>query len=120
MQSKPPQRQLPDHLTAKEREVLREVKSALGNLPGSQGFRLVLFGSKARGDYDENSDLDLAIIVDHLDRRIKRAILDVVADVELEHLIPISTLILSSEDFQHLKTKERRLPLDISSEGIPL
>ncbi|MBM2840720.1 MAG: polymerase beta protein [Bacteroidetes bacterium] len=120
MRSQLSQTQLPDHLTIEERDALRDLKSALGKLPGGAGFRILLFGSKARGDYDENSDLDLAIIVDHLDSRMKRTVLDVVADIELQHLTPISALVLSSEEFQSLERKERRISIDILREGIPL
>ena len=108
------------HLTAQEIEVISDIKSALSNLLGDHAFRFILFGSKARGDFDANSDLDLAIIVDGLDRTLKRAIYDAIADVELKHLNPVSALVLSSDDFGGLVARERRIALDIMNEGVAL
>jgi predicted nucleotidyltransferase len=112
--------QLPDYLTTAELSILQDVKSALLRALGDRGFRLFLFGSKARGDFDKDSDLDVAVIVDALDRVIKRKIFDAIADVELQHLTAISALVLSSDVFSGLYDRERRIARDILSEGIVL
>ena len=111
---------LASHLTTDELDVLRAVKKALAQVLSGRGFRIFLFGSKARGDFDSNSDLDLAVIVDGLDRQTKHVVFDAVADVELQYLMPVSALVLSSEEFRLLQERERRIALDISAEGIPL
>lgn len=100
--------------------VLSELKNRLYTLLGSRLKRLVLFGSRARGDWDRNSDIDIAVIVEGLSRDLKMRILDEVADVELEHLQPLSTLILSEETFAELLQRERRIALDIKNEGVPI
>jgi hypothetical protein len=114
------QLQFPEHITEEEREVLLDVKAALVRLLHGRGFRFLLFGSKARGDFDADSDLDVAVIVDNLDRQMKHAIFDAVADVELQYLKPVSVLVLSSDEFARLQNRERRIALDILAEGIPL
>jgi predicted nucleotidyltransferase len=87
---------------------------------GFRAFKMVLFGSRARGDYGEESDVDVAILVRGLTREMKRRILDKVAEIELEYLLPISALVLSEDEFEHLKKRERRIAIDIDREGIPL
>jgi predicted nucleotidyltransferase len=99
---------------------LGELKKNLENLLGPQAFRMVLFGSRARGDYSENSDVDVAILVRGLTREMKRRILDKVAEIELEYLLPISVIVLSEDEFEGLKNRERRIALDIEREGIRL
>lgn len=42
---------------------IQDLKESLGNLLGDRMFKMILFGSRARGDYDDDSDIDLAIIV---------------------------------------------------------
>lgn len=100
--------------------ILKELKKTLENLLGDQLLRIVLFGSLARGDYNNESDIDVAVIVRGLSRKLKNQILDEVAEFELKHYIPLSVLVLSEEEFNSLKRRERRIALDIEREGIPL
>ena len=99
---------------------LGELKKNLEKLLDPLAFKMVLFGSRARGDYSEESDVDVAILVRGLTREMKRRILDKVAEIELEYLLPISVLVFSQEEFDHLKKRERGIALDIEREGIPL
>jgi predicted nucleotidyltransferase len=99
---------------------MEDLKKKLVNLLGPQAFKMVLFGSRARGDYGSESDVDVAILVRGLTREMKRRILDQVAEIELEYLLPISVLVFSEDDFEHLKKRERRIAIDIEREGIPL
>lgn len=108
------------YLQDSEKAALMDLKRALRLLLGEKLVSLTLFGSKARGDFDRDSDLDVAILVKGLTRELKRAILDEVTDVELTHVMPISVLILSIEDFEELKRRERRLALDLEEEGLVL
>jgi uncharacterized protein len=107
-------------LTDQEMKAIGLLKNRLTELLGERLRRIVLFGSKARGDFDEDSDLDLAILVHDLDRQSKRQIIDVVAEVELELLTVLSTLVMSTSDFERMKKREIRLAEDIEREGIPL
>jgi len=105
----------------KQREKqLEELKRSVENLLGPHAFRMSLFGSRARGDYIDESDVDVAILVRGLTREIKNRILDRVAEIELAYLLPIAVLVFSEEEFDHLKKRERRIALDIEREGIPL
>jgi predicted nucleotidyltransferase len=98
--------------------ILRELKRSLKSFLGDQLVSMVLFGSRARGDYHDQSDMDVAVIVRGLTRRLKGQILDEVAKLELDHHTPLSVLVFSDEEFNHLKKRERRIALDIEREGI--
>ena len=100
--------------------ILRELKRCLESFLGDQLVSTVLFGSTARGDSNDDSDIDVAVIVHGLTRGLKHQILDKVAELELRHHMPLSVLVLSEEEFSHLKKRERRIALDIEGEGIPL
>ncbi len=101
-------------------EILRQLKESLESFLGDRLLKIVLFGSRARGDYNDESDVDVAIIIRGLTRELKNQILDKVAEVELNHLRPISALIFSEDEFNRLKKRERRIALDIEREGILL
>jgi hypothetical protein len=101
-------------------KVLKELKHGMESQFGDRLVKMVVFGSRARGDFDAESDTDIAIIVRELSRELKHQILDTVAEIELKYLSPLSVLIFSENEFEHLKRRERRIALDIEKEGIPL
>jgi predicted nucleotidyltransferase len=101
-------------------QILIDLKKRLQEVAGDRLLRVVLYGSRARGDYSEGSDTDIAVIVRGLTREMKDTMLNRVADIEFDHLRSLSTLILSEEDFIFLKSRERRIALDIEREGIPI
>ncbi len=107
-------------LTIDEKNALRKLKDSLNKLLDDRIVGLCLYGSRARGDYDKESDIDIAIIIRGLTKELKNQIFDMIADIELKYLTPLSTLVLSEENFEFLKKKERRIALDIEREGVPL
>lgn len=109
-----------DNLTADEKIALREVRDSIRSLVGDRLRAVVLFGSKARGDFDDESDLDIAVLVEGLERTLKRKIIDVIAHIELKHGTPMSALVVSWEEFCSLRKQERRIAMDIEREGISL
>lgn len=53
-----------EYLTKEEKATLVEIKQGVQSLVGERLRGILLFGSKARGDFDPESDLDIAILVD--------------------------------------------------------
>ncbi len=101
-----------------ESQALSHLRKELQKSLSSHSFKMLLFGSKARGDADMQSDIDVAIIIEGMNRSMKNIILDIVTDIKIEHSLPISALVLSSEEFEHLRLRERRIANDIEQEGI--
>ncbi len=81
------------------------IKQAVIALTANRLKGFYLFGSKARGDWDEESDTDIAIIVEGLNKETKRAIIDIVVDAEVKYFVAVSSLVLSEADFKQLKTQ---------------
>lgn len=102
------------------RAALAILAERLRSLLGFSLARLVLYGSRARGDADPDSDIDVAVIVRDAGPRERDRILEAVADVELETGVPLSTLVLSTSAYDQLLKRERRIALDIESEGVAL
>jgi uncharacterized protein len=101
-------------------KILVDLKRNVQEIAGDRLVKMVLYGSRARGDYGKDSDTDIAIVVRGLSREMKHRMLSRVADIEFEYLRSLSTLILSEEDFILLKKRERRIAADIENEGIPI
>ena len=75
--------------------IVREFKQALQALYGDRLHNLVLFGSYARGDYDDESDIDILVIlndetVDTIDEVFRMA--ELTSDFILKHGYAISPL----------------------------
>ena len=81
--------------------------------------KVILFGSKARGDNTKDSDWDFLILTSHkVNEKLKRVIRENLIDTELEAEEVISTIIYSKSSWYNYKNT----PLfeNISSEGIEL
>ncbi len=108
------------YLTEDEKKLTKKFKRNIEALLGEDKVKLILFGSKARGDFDRHSDIDIAIIVKKLTKKEKNLILEEIADFEFENIMPLSTLILSEKEFSLLKKRERAIAYEIETEGIIL
>ncbi|MCY7421285.1 MAG: nucleotidyltransferase domain-containing protein [Chitinophagaceae bacterium] len=108
------------HLTSDEKRAVAEITERVMLLAGKNLQGMYLFGSKARGDDDEESDVDIAIIVSELNRQTKRSLINIVVEAETKYIVVISALVIDEEDFNLLLKRERRIALDIKKEGIDL
>lgn len=64
--------------------------------------KIVVYGSYARGDYNNNSDVDIMILVDSSEAQIKKRfndVCDLAFDYELKYGIVISPLVKNEEHF---------------------
>ena len=89
----------------KYKSVLLEVKQVLTELYGDQLKNIILYGSYARGDQKQDSDIDLAIILKgniHPFKEIDR-IIDQIYDIELKYNLLISVHPISEKKFENEK-----------------
>ncbi len=77
-----------------------------------------VFGSRARGDADEYSDLDVFIETEALNLEIKMMIKDVTWEVGIENCLVISPLIFSRSELTETALKSSSIVQNIMSEGI--
>ena len=64
--------------------------------------KIILYGSKARGDFSEASDIDLLFITEiELSRSLKNQLIDIIYNYELKNDIVISAIIMSESIFNN-------------------
>jgi uncharacterized protein len=77
--------------TITEDPILKRLRVALHELYGERIERVVLFGSRARGDADEDSDYDVAVFLRDLTDRWQE--LDRLADLRTDFLEDVGVFI---------------------------
>jgi predicted nucleotidyltransferase len=85
-----------EHLTENERAALAALVEQSRQRYGDDLLRVVLFGSKARGDFDAESDLDVLIVARIPEEEYWqhwKQIVDLACGVELKYWLVFSTLI---------------------------
>ena len=99
-----------DYLIAKKlKEKLSEVVPSVN---------LTVFGSRARGDQDEYSDMDVAIEVPFLDRKLKQQINDIAWEVGFENFMVITLLIFTRDEIENSPLRSAQIVKNIYEEGI--
>lgn len=66
--------------------------------------KIVVYGSYARGDYTEDSDIDIMIFTDLSEvdiKDIENYIYDMAFDIQMEYGFDISVIIKNEEDFNY-------------------
>jgi predicted nucleotidyltransferase len=77
-----------------------------------------IYGSKARGDAEPDSDIDLMIELEEYTPEIESAIDDLVFDINLAHDCFISTAMFSKKELEEGPLGESPLYKAIAQEGI--
>lgn len=86
------------------RNILLVFSGQVKNILGNKLSKVIVYGSYARGDYRENSDVDVMILTKLNDTEIKKItpiIYDIAYDIELEKGIHISVVIKNEEQFEY-------------------
>ncbi len=112
------------HLTANERAALGAFVARLRQQYGDDLLRVVLFGSKARGDADDESDMDVLVVVrvplDDYERHWT-PIVDLAWDVEFEHdFLVLSPLIKDEASYAQMQEWNMLINRNIEQDGIEL
>ena len=79
--------------------------------------RLVLFGSRARGDYRLESDYDILVLVERKDPALRDSLYDAVMDVLLGHGRLISLKIFTEAEFSRLTALKTPFMARVAEEG---
>jgi predicted nucleotidyltransferase len=111
------------NLTPHERAGLADFVARLRQRYGADLQRVVLFGSKARGDFDDESDLDLLVVMRMVNgnyRQYWNEIADIAWQVELTHGIVTSLIVKDMADYAAMREHRLLLARNIELDGIEL
>lgn len=102
----------------RDKEIACIVKQRLTFLTPLVDFRV--FGSRAKGTANEESDLDLFIEVEHIDKPLKQKLSEIIWDVGYEVGMVISPLFFSRNEIEKGPMRSSFIIESIMTEGIPV
>ncbi len=106
-------------MPAQIKDLLAKLKKGLTELYGQRLKGLYLYGSYARGDQREGSDLDVLVVLSDFERapiELDRTD-DLIGELSLEYLITISPLFMREGDWL---TADKPLLRNVRVEGVPV
>lgn len=107
-------------LSAQEKTILKEFKTNLEQVLGNQLIELKLFGSKARGDDQAYSDVDVLVIVGSDDWHLRDKTYDVATDMLLQVDVCISPKVISKSRFVQLCNEGTSFVNNVSKDALTI
>jgi uncharacterized protein (UPF0332 family)/predicted nucleotidyltransferase len=108
------------HLTPHERDVLAEFLSQLREKFGDYIAHVWLFGSKVRGDFDEESDVDLLIVAHDGGEALAKAVGEIAYELSLGHSVLLCEHVVSAWRFAQMRARQEPLYRNVVRDGIDL
>jgi uncharacterized protein len=106
------------NLSPNESAALRNLKAAL-----ARDFPLVelrLFGSKARGDSSQESDIDVLVVLEDYDWDTKMAVVDLCTDISINHGVLLTPVLYSRAEYNSGPTRATPFYQAVAREGVPI
>jgi len=105
-------------MTQQDREIAKELKRRLFEVVNLLDFRV--FGSRARGDADEYSDIDVFIEVESTNKELNEKIFEITWEIGFKHFMVISTLIFTRDELENSPLRSSFIIKNIGREGVAL
>ena len=99
--------------------IIAELKKKLEDLYGSRLKQLIVYGSYARGQQTDDSDIDIAVVLDgdiSQSSEISRMV-GAITDLNLEYSVLISVYPVSTADYSSVNSP---LMINLRREGVPV
>ncbi len=107
-------------LTPKEKAAILEFKSRLKTVLKGNLVKLELFGSKASGAFDRDSDLDVFVLVSKLSLDLINKIAEISLQIDLKYDVLLSPLVYDEYEFEQNKRLGSPIVGELDTKGVLL
>jgi predicted nucleotidyltransferase len=87
---------------------------------GKEIRKIILFGSAARGDAREDSDIDILVVAKNEDYQLQKALSGIAFDLMLETKELLSVKVFSRQEFEFLREVNSSFLSNVLKEGIEI
>lgn len=108
-----------DPMQPRDRRVAQELKRRLLAV-GVPLMEMRAFGSRVRGDHDDESDLDLFLVLRERNREIDEKIVLAAWDVGFEAGFVVTPIAVTAEQLDSLPVRSSPVVAAIQHEGVPV
>ena len=108
------------HLTSREKAALSEFVARLRARYADEVVLVVLFGSKVRGDFDVESDLDVLVVIESDGWRFHREISFIGSRASLDYDVNISPKALTQTHYRNLQELHTLFFENVQTGGVEL
>lgn len=106
------------NLDLQSEELARAFAKRLRERLGDRIERVILFGSRARGEAEEDSDFDFLVLVDHFTKALEGQVRDLAYEMLDRHGAVVSAIVVPVDHF--LNDRWEPLYVNARQEGINL
>ena len=85
--------------TIQKKKVIDEFVQSIRKALGERAMRIILYGSRARGDADEESDYDFLVLVEPFYENDKRIVSDISTDISYDNNCYVSARTIRNTEF---------------------
>lgn len=105
-------------LSNKEKNIISTFKKRIEKKFPEEIMKVLIFGSKARGDAVEDSDIDILVITKSNDKKIIREIRFTGYELEIDNNIVLSIQVLSNDYVGYLRNLPTQFIQNVDREAI--
>lgn len=108
------------YLNAKEIQGVNQFVKRARQLLEQSLIDIRIFGSKVRGDFDKESDIDILLVIDSDDWHIQDEISKIAANVNIEFNCNVSPVIYTKREHERNKYFRTLFIQEVEKEGVSL
>jgi uncharacterized protein len=99
-------------------EALTLYRARLEDALPARVLRVTLFGSHARGEAHEDSDVDVLVLLEHATHAERARAIDVGGLVGMDLLLPIAPVVMTAAEWAEMVARERLFVREIARDGV--